>query len=254
MKTYVLILLILSGTLMKGVSQVISDFEGGTNDGWVTEGDGRYYYEAGTGNPGGCLRVDDDATGDMNRAFAPLKFLGNWSSATSLDTLKADIYLHPVSGGYALPNFVFRIIGPGGQASGIISPPVPSNIWTTYKISLSPSDWQLNSGTWSNLIQNVTTLIVTTEYINGDEYDRLDNVRLSFTPIQQPVSPVICSGFEEGGYDGWTFNGTGGVSNQASGGHPGRYIQVANGASTAYGFAPSNSWATGTCLTIMPRI
>ena len=105
-------LLLALSTLLS--AQVISDFEGGDTDGWVSEGDGNYYWEAGTGNPGGCMRVDDDATGDMNRAYAPLKFLGDWSSATQNDSLKADIFLHNAGGGYVSSNFVFRISGPGG--------------------------------------------------------------------------------------------------------------------------------------------
>jgi PKD repeat protein len=239
MKTVFLAIILLFGTVVTGTAQVLSDFETGTTDGWVSEGDGVYFWEGGTGHPGGCLRVNDDATGDMNRSYAPVKFLGNWSAATAFDTLKADIFLHRISTTYVTTNYVFRIIGPGGQATGILNPKPISDTWTTYMISLSASDWQLNSGTWSELLQNVTTLIVTMEYITGDEYNRLDNVSLSFTPVRQPVVPVICSGFEDGTYEGWTFLGTGGVSNQASGGNPGRYIQAANGSSTAYAYAPS---------------
>lgn len=238
MKQFYFTLLFLVCLCLPGVAQVISDFESGTTDGWISEGDGDYRWEAGTGNPGGCLRVDDDATGNTNRSYAPLKFLGNWSGATVNDTLRADILLHPISTTYISSNFVFRISGPGGTATAILSPTPPFDTWTTYKVSLSQSDWQLNSGTWGGLMQNVTALIVTMEYISGDEYDLLDNVRLSFTPVLQPVVPVVCSGFEEGGFDGWSFQGTGSVSNQASGGSPGRYVRVANGSSTGYAFAP----------------
>ena len=241
MKTFFLTIILILGSLLPVAAQVFSDFEGGTTDGWYVEGDNNYYWEATYGNPGGCLRVDDDATGNMNRAFAPLKFLGNWSAATSSDTLRADIFLHPVATAYVSGNFVFRISGPGGQATAIYSPtPAPPfDTWHTYKVSLAQTDWQLNSGTWSGLLQNVTTLIVTAEYISGDEFDRLDNIQLSFTPLLQPVTPVVCSGFEEVGFDGWYFEGTGAVSNQSTGGNPGRYINIANGAATGYAFAPT---------------
>jgi|GEM_PF-1969688 len=238
MKTLFLTLVLFWIAVLPGKTQVSSDFESGNTDGWVCEGDGMYYWENGTGNPGGCLRVDDDATGNTNRSFAPLKFLGDWSLTTGNDTLKADINLHRISGSYVTSTFVFRILGPGGQATGILNPTPAYDIWTTYKISLSSSDWQLNSGTWSGLLQNVTTLIITMEYINGDENVRLDNVGLSFTPVQQPVIPVVCSGFEEGGYDGWAFQGTGGISNQTTGGSPGHYIRIGNGTPAAYAFAP----------------
>ncbi|MBC8485668.1 MAG: hypothetical protein H8D45_06470, partial [Bacteroidetes bacterium] len=90
--------------------QVISDFEINTEN-WHSEGDGSYYWESGTGNPGGCFRVNDYATGDMNRSYAPVKFLGDWSAATITDYVSADIFLHDMGGGYVNPNFVFRIVG-----------------------------------------------------------------------------------------------------------------------------------------------
>jgi len=240
MKQLYLVFALLIVPVFQGIAQVQTDFEGGTTDDWTVEGDSDWFWEGGTGNPGGCLRINDDATGAMNRAFAPVKFLGDWSSATSSDTLKADIFLHQISGGYVSSNFVFRIIGPGGQqATGILNPTPTSDIWTTYKISLNSADWQLNSGTWSGLLANITTLMVTVEFISGDEFNRLDNISLSFSPIRDPIVPVICSNFEGGGYDEWAFQGTGSVSNLSSGGSPGRYIKINNSSSTAYAFAPT---------------
>lgn len=224
---------------MHGQTQVQTDFETGL-DNWTVEGDSQWLIEAGTGNPGSCLRVNDNATGAMNLAYAPIKFLGDWSSATNSDTLRADIFLHQYSSSYVSPNFVFMISGPGGQASGIINPTPTFQAWENYKISLNPADWTLDSGTWSGLLNDVTTLIVTVEYISGDEYNLLDNVSLSFTPTRDPITPVICSDFESGGFDGWAFQGQGGVSNISSGGSPWRYLQIDNNNSgTAYAFAPT---------------
>jgi len=87
-------------------TQVISDFEIDT-DNWHSEGDGNYYWEAATGNPGGCFRVDDDATGDWNNAFAPVKFLGDWSAATTTDYLTADVFLHPIATSYGAGIFSY---------------------------------------------------------------------------------------------------------------------------------------------------
>jgi len=240
MKSIFILFALMTGVVVAGITQVVSDFEGGTRDGWTADGDGNFYWENGYGNPGACMRLDDDATGDMNRSYAPLKFLGNWSAATGNDTLRADIFLHRVTTTWVTTNYLFRITGPGGQATAIINPHPGPDVWTNYKISLAQSDWQLNYGTWSGLLQHVTELIVTLEFIDGDEYNRLDNVKLSFTPGLMPVVPSLCNDFEDGTYQGWSFTGTGTVSNQSSGGSPGRYLSIANNSSyTGYGYAPS---------------
>jgi len=219
-------------------AQVLSDFEAGNVDGWVSEGDGVFLWEGGTGNPGGCFRVNDDATGDMNYAYAPVKFLGDWSAATALDTLSADFFDHKIGGNQIQPAYVFRISGPVDEAKAILSYTLPLEVWHRIKVSLNPADWTMISGTWSGLLQKVDELSLTMEYINGDEYCRLDNVRLTFTPLATLVTPTVCSDFEEGGFDGWTFPNSGGVSNQASGGNPGRYIQISDGSSLTYAVAP----------------
>ena len=204
MKNFVLFLSVFFVFSIISVSQVTSDFEGGDTDGWHSEGDGNYYWEAGTGNPGGCMRVNDDATGDRNLAYAPVKFLGDWSSASTSDYISADIFLHRIWGGYASNNFVFRIVGPGGSAKAIYdpAPTPPFDTWITYSVNLNETDWMILSGTWSALLENITTFIVNVEYINGDEYDRMDNVYLSFTPTVVPLLPVICSDFESGLFEG----------------------------------------------------
>ena len=79
------------------------------------------------------------------------------------------------------------------------------------------------------LLEQVNEFVVRVEYINGDEYDRIDNIQLSFTPVVIPVVPVVCSDFEDGGFDGWSFGFTAGVTNQATGGNPGRYIRITDG-------------------------
>ena len=238
MKTSVLTFAFIFVFLLKITGQVVSDFEAGNTDNWHSEGDGIYYYEAGTGNPGGCFRVDDDATGDWNNAFAPVKFLGDWSSATINDYIKADIFLHQISGSYSSGTFVFDIKGPGGEAKAFVNAQPPFDVWTTYTAYLNPADWVLVSGDWNLLLEHVSDIIVRAEYIEGDEYNRLDNIELSFTPVAVPVEPVICSDFEYEGYDGWSFSSTGGITNSTSGGNPGRCIKISDATGISTGYPP----------------
>ncbi|MEZ5196854.1 MAG: PKD domain-containing protein [Bacteroidales bacterium] len=211
-------------------SQITSTFDIDTEN-WHSEGDGDYFWESGVGNPGGCFRVNDDATGDMNRAYAPVKFLGDWSAATTNDSVSADIFLHDAGGGYVSPNFVFRIVGPGGSAKAIYDPipTPPDDNWITYSVHFNESNWYIESGTWTAILEHVTSFIVTMEYISGDEWNRIDNVILSFSPISIPLAPVICSDFESGLLEGWSFIGTGGYSIQSTGGNPGKYVRLTDG-------------------------
>jgi PKD repeat protein len=218
-------------------SQVTSNFETSIED-WYSEGDGDYVWEIGTGNPGNNFRVNDDATGNINLGYAPAKFLGNWSGATTSDYISADIYLNQISGGYISNNFVFQIEGPGGKAKALIGTNPPFYTWATYSVTMDPANWTMLEGNWADLLQLVNTLIVRMEYINGNEWVRLDNVHLSFTPVIVPVLPEICSDFEAGAFDGWSFSGAGGVTNQSSGGNPGRYLSIANGTGTAIAQCP----------------
>ncbi|MCB2219856.1 MAG: PKD domain-containing protein [Bacteroidetes bacterium] len=234
-KTFVLIGLLIPVTMM---SQVISDFETDI-EGWYSEGDGDYLLELGTGNPGNNFRVNDDATGDINLSYAPPKFLGAWSGATTSDYISADIFHHQINGGYAAGNFVFQISGPGGTAKALEGTnPTLFDTWITYTVNLDPAEWNVLEGTWSGIMAQVNELIIRMEYINGDEWNRLDNVYLSYTPVVIPVAPVICSDFEEGDYDGWSFASIGSVSNQASGGNPGRAIRINDGSGISLAYAP----------------
>jgi len=225
MKNIFTLVLLISLTFTYSISQVVSDFEADIEN-WYSEGDGDYEWEIGTGNPGNNFRVNDDATGDINLSYAPSKFLGDWSSATTNDYISIDLYLNQISGGYSNSNFVFQIEGPGGRAKALEGTDPPFYLWTTYSVTFDPANWNVLEGTWAGILQQVNEIIVRMEYINGDEWNRLDNMYLSFTPVVIPVQPVICSDFEEGNYDGWSFTGTGSVSNQSSGGNPGRYIRI----------------------------
>ena len=107
--------------MMAGLSgaQVFTDFENDSLDGWRSEGDGSYYLEASAGNPGNCMRVDDDATGELNIAIAPLPFTGDWSAADSTDSLSADVYISLINGSQLVDQWAFRINGPGGSATSL---------------------------------------------------------------------------------------------------------------------------------------
>ncbi len=217
------------------IAQVTSDFETADSlEGWRAVGDGTFYYEEGTGNPGNCMRVDDDATGNLLISVAPAKFLGDWSSAAKSDSITADIFLHRIGGSAFNPDWIYRISGPGGQAIALrgsdYSP--PSDEWTHFAAPLDSTQWMIEEGSWKSLMQHVTMVEILTEFITGDEYVRLDNPSLTFTPEITDVTPPVYSEFDDGGWDGWSFVNTGGVSIKNSDGNPEGYIRISDKSNT----------------------
>ena len=235
------LLIILIFSILLLVEQ--SDFNLGLEY-WRSEGDGFFSWEPVNGHPTGCFRVDDDATGDINRAFAPNKFLGDWSDADGTGTLSADF--DAVFGGpYLTQTCVFKIKGPGGSAKAIQAPTPPYDIWITYSVPIESSSWTIIDGTWEAILEDVRSLILAAEFVDGDEYVKIDNVTLSFDPIDLPVQNGVISDFEEIGYDGWYYTNTNSIINQIGGGNPSRYIKVDGNNAFTEGIAPpkfTGSW------------
>jgi len=218
-------------------AQVFTDFENDSLDGWRSEGDGSYYLEANSGNPGNCMRIDDDATGELNIAIAPLPFTGNWSAADSSDSLMTDVFISLINGSQLTDQWAFRISGPGGSATSRgITPPLGQ--WHHIAVALDSSQWLMTSGSWQALMSYVYHLEVRAEYINGDEFVRLDNLGLSFSPVPVKITPLVLSDFEKGVYEGWTFEQSAGTSIPTSGGNPGRCVRITDGTGLSQALAP----------------
>jgi PKD repeat protein len=213
-------------------AQVFTDFDTDSLEGWRVVGDGQYFLEIGSGNPGNCMRVDDDVTGLILKAIAPPKFIGDWSGAGSADSIAADIFLHQISGSSLALEWIFQISGPGGKAhtlSGGGNQPA-LDVWTHYSVPIDSNFWTISEGNWNDLISDIDLLEVKAEFISGNEFVRLDNISLSFSPVIIPVMPPVYSEFDQGSFDGWTFNNTAGVSLQSSGGNPSGYIRISDAA------------------------
>ncbi len=78
----------------------------------------------------------------------------------------------------------FDISGPGGSYRRVFSERPPLNLWRTYGTTLDESQWTRVSGSWDALMDSVTDLRISIEFITGDETNGLDNVCLieSTTP------------------------------------------------------------------------
>lgn len=206
-------------------------------EGWRITGDNASVWQAAGGNPGGCLDVNDLVTGEVNCAVAPGAYLGDWSSFTAGDSILLDY--HFVSGGPRLSNpFTFELYGPGGVARSGAGYVPPAGAWTTKGVSLDPSEWVIEWGSWEAILAQVTRLMIVAEFVNGSEEVQLDNIRLTGDPV--PVfSPCENETFSESGLGDWSFQSTGGVSNPGSDGNAGGFCRVADAAGTSLAFAPA---------------
>lgn len=203
-------------------SQVQDNFETGNLQGWYSEGDGAYSLASNLGNPGSSLKVQDDATGDINYAIAPGRYLGNWSNYSSTDSIVVDIYVQSTNQNTLIdPYPVFELVGPGGRATILQGLTLPRNTWNHIVVQLDSMDWTIESGTWESLLEDISLLRIRAEYINGFESVYLDNILLSFSPIRGAIQQAICSSFEDGTYDGWRFEESGSISLDSTHGNPG---------------------------------
>jgi hypothetical protein len=210
------------------------------SENWLIIGDNDAQWSPTGGNPGGCFNVNDLATGQGNIAAAPNKFLGDWSAVNSGDHLSFDVYFQNISGGrlLSLP-WMFRITGPGGKAIGLVPASTPpQNVWSNVSVSMDPSDWVVESGTWPDLLSEVTSLELLVEYVDGDEIVRLDNIRLNVTPV--PVfDPCAASHFNGTGIDTWSYQDAGAMSNPGDDGNGGGFLRFGDASGNSYAFTPS---------------
>lgn len=195
---------------------------------WLVKGDNSATWEATSGDPNGCLSVNDLATGARNIIIAPAIYHGDWSSMTATDSITAGIYLQNTSGGAALSvPYIFRISGPGGAAHALEGATYyPTlNSWNYYTVSFDANNWVIETGNWNDILSTVNSLRIQGEFVNGDEIVRLDNVQLSSTPIAVFL-PCLSDNFNTAGTGDWSFQNTGGASNPGSAGNTGGYLKI----------------------------
>ena len=165
-------------TTSETLGVVMSDFESGNVDGWTVSPDGSVSRVGTGGNPGGYLRVDDDATGGHNWIYAPVKFLGDWSSLEG-EILSVDA--KAIFGEPTTNNMHFEISGPGGSAIHDMGQ-MPTYNWETYATTLTPANWTVSAGNWPAILTNVTMLRIEAEYYTGDDACAFDNIILTPEP------------------------------------------------------------------------
>ncbi len=198
-------------------------------------GSGAHIWNATDGNPGGCLEVQDSAAGPWSVASAPAAYLGSWAGLSAADTLSYDAIHIPSGTQPGSPPYIFRIEGPGGVAT-FSAPGFPPHVWNRFAAPIDPAAWNVTSGTWADVVANVTSLTVAAEMISGDETVRVDNIRLGGTPA--PVALACAIERFEIGTLGWSAT-TASLARVTTDGDIGAYLRVAESGAAARVLAPA---------------
>ena len=186
-----------------GAAAVIafSGFDSGF-DGW-SEGIGNhpstFTWQASGGNPSGYVKFDNNfGPIASTRMSAPSSFLGDWS-AKGVETFSYDIAIFQTGDYVGSPTaHNVYISGPGGSATftGPSAGSSPSSDWMNISAGIDESLWSVSSGSWSDILSDVTTLEVRMAFytnISVFEITGLDNPTLSGTSI--PAAIPLPAGF-----------------------------------------------------------
>lgn len=165
-----------------GIEPELSDtFESGIGGWWIVA-DATPSWAPTEGNPGGCLRGDDFATGELYVFVAPTKYSGDRSGLVG-STLALDFRASP--GADYQPQLSFVTLSNGVQTLSYVSPgPITGNVWRRHLIPLAPSpDWTRTSDNqpatledFQGVMSNLTSFMIRGEFRDGDEVEWLDNV------------------------------------------------------------------------------
>jgi len=212
-------------------AQVLTDFEDGIIDQWLTEADGVPSLSA-SGNPGNCIRVTDQVLSVINQMVLPWAYTGDWSAAQTNDSLSFDLFAHPNNydplESEGLP--LITISGPGGSAVAYIDTVPVFDTWQHFSIALDSAAW-LVTGSWTALLAEVQTVKVRTEFNQGSEWVELDNVLLTIAPLIEPLVGTVCSTWDSAGfYDGWSFQSVGSIQVSMDQGNPPGSVRMGDAA------------------------
>ena len=148
-------------------------------------------WSATQGNGGGCLLGSvDEPSNTTSFAFASPAFLGSWTALDGVAQLRYD-YRRLFNGGGTVLAFIpltVIIKGGAGPTTGkatwtgaTITAPSP---WITVNVPIERSAWTVNTGTWEEILSNVTEVAIELELVSStgepDDKNVIDNVVLEF--------------------------------------------------------------------------
>lgn len=164
---------------------VVSTFDSGS-DGWTfTTG---VTHQSSGGNPAGYLLFIDSGPADGGQLFAPSSYLGDWSALDGIGVFAFDFRNFTGPSDFTAVGSVV-VSGPGGlmRSPGAPNTTGTSN-WQTIATPINESAWTIVSGTWADIIANVTQVRINMPVSSSaTEITGVDNVRL----VPEPSSTLL---------------------------------------------------------------
>lgn len=170
------------------VSTFDSDSESWTLDTSTTE----LTWASSGGNPDGYLRFADAVQGAAF-VIAPTSYHGDWGTLYEGGSLSFDHKVFQIGNGPAFNTSRIEISGSGGSAFYLGSVFADED-WVTRSVSISELDWNVASGTWADLLNDVTDLRIQIEGVSNNsptDINGIDNVRLT-AAVPEPSSFAMC--------------------------------------------------------------
>lgn len=179
-------------------ADVITTFDSDL-EGWTTPNPVEISWRSVGGNPDGYLHFQDMSGISANSfLLAPSAYLGDLSALNGPVFLTYDhrIFETGGSGNNILP-YEVQLEGPSGAARWRGSTPTGATLWTTVVVPYDQTEWQVLSGSWSDLLANVTSMKIRIEQvdnnISGRDISGIDNIRLATTAVPEPSSLLLMS-------------------------------------------------------------
>jgi len=163
-------------------------------DGWTLVGSGDLTYIGQYGNPGGFVQYTDipdsmhPGSGD-GWIVAPAKFSGDWSCLDGQGVLSWDHVMLQVGGSPVILRGQVQISGPGGAGQCTTLKKMHTK-WRSFSVPIDEAAWNVVSGSWLDLLANVTELKIRIEAVHNAgaplDIDGIDNVLLSCERTLEP--------------------------------------------------------------------
>ena len=170
-----------------------STFDKG-DEGWWIYGDGKNFtYNASGGNFGGFISAEDQGLGESWFFVSPDNWAGDWSSFLG-GTISFDQKL--ISGDtnkyYSTVDVIIGTEGTGHYASWSSGIEPKLGTWTHYEVRIVESNFEIvGNRTWSEILTNVTYLLIRGEHISGPDIEGIDNIRVVENPKFFSISPIL---------------------------------------------------------------